>query len=206
VALLGLSSLSFAQQNIQFTQYIFNSMSVNPAYAGYKEEWFLQTALRSQWVNLDGAPKTGSLSIDGVLDSENKKHGLGLQVTADKLGAQSANAIYGNYAFRIQLDEDDTQRLSLGIAAGVTAYGLDGNMLHTIDPNDPRKPAGKMTNYVPDIRLGAYYYSDKWYAGVSAMDLLSGTDRSSSIFKWDNTTTDNIRRKPHLYVIGGGGI
>src|SRR5690606_4579450 len=64
----GLLLRVHGQQNIQFTQYIFNSMSVNPAYAGYKEELFAQMGLRSQWVDMEGAPQTGSLSIDGLLD------------------------------------------------------------------------------------------------------------------------------------------
>src|SRR5690554_7697188 len=78
-----------AQQNIQFTQYIFNSLSVNPAYAGYKEEWYAQLGLRSQWVGLEGAPQTSSLSIDGVTNPFDKRHGVGFQITADKLGPQS---------------------------------------------------------------------------------------------------------------------
>src|SRR3546814_11784571 len=86
-----------AQQNVQFTQYIFNSMSVNPAYTGYKEEWFGQLGLRSQWVGLEGAPQTGLLSIDGIVDPVNKRHGLGMQITADKLGPQSATSASANY-------------------------------------------------------------------------------------------------------------
>lgn len=191
-----------AQQNIQFTQYIFNSMSVNPAYTGYKEEWFGQLGLRSQWVGLEGAPRTGLLSIDGIVDPINKRHGLGLQVTADKLGPQSATSAYANYAFRLRLNEEDTQRLSFGIGAGITQYSLDGAILDPIDGSDQVVPAGKISNWVPDIRFGMYYYNPKWYAGVSVMDLLSG-DQSNNIFRWDNTTTDNIRRKRHLYFIGG---
>jgi len=191
-----------AQQNIQFTQYIFNSMSVNPAYTGYKEEWFAQLGLRSQWVGLEGAPQTGLLSIDGIVDPLNKRHGLGFQVTADKLGPQSATSAYANYAFRLRLNEEDTQRLSFGIGAGVTQYSLDGAVLDPVEGSDQVIPAGKISNWVPDIRFGVYYYNPKWYAGVSVMDLLSG-DQSNNIFRWDNTTTDNIRRKRHLYFIGG---
>src|SRR3546814_10745553 len=86
---LGTSLTARAQQNIQSTQYIFNSMSVNPAYTGYKEEWFGQLGLRSQWVGLDGAPQTGLLSIDGIVDPINKRHGLGVQLISDKLGPQA---------------------------------------------------------------------------------------------------------------------
>lgn len=200
--MLGVGTFVQAQQNIQFTQYIFNSMSVNPAYTGYKEEWFGQLGLRSQWVGLDGAPQTGLLSIDGVVDPVNKRHGLGLQITADELGPQSATSAYANYAFRLRLNEEDTQRLSFGVGAGVTQYSLDGALLDPVDGGDQVIPAGKISNWVPDVRFGVYYYNPKWYAGVSVMDLLSG-DQSNNIFRWDNTTTDNIRRRRHMYFIGG---
>lgn len=199
---LAVAGETHAQQNIQFTQYIFNSMSVNPAYTGYKEEWFGQLGLRSQWVGLEGAPQTGLLSVDGVLDPTNKRHGLGVQITSDKLGPQAATSAYANYAFRLRLNDEDTQRLSFGIGAGVTQYGLDGAVLDPIEGSDQVLPANKISNWVPDVRFGIYYYNPKWYAGVSVMDLLSG-DQSNNIFRWDNTTTDNIRRKRHIYVIGG---
>ncbi|HWK99858.1 MAG TPA: type IX secretion system membrane protein PorP/SprF [Parapedobacter sp.] len=202
LVLLTVAKEGAAQQNIQFTQYIFNSMSVNPGYTGYKEEWFGQLGLRSQWVGLDGAPQTGLLSIDGVVDPVNKRHGLGMQVTADRLGPQSATSAYANYAFRLRLNEGDTQRLSFGIGAGVTQYSLDGALLEPVDLGDQVVPAGKISNWVPDVRFGVYYYNPKWYAGVSVMDLLSG-DQSNNIFRWDNTTTDNIRRRRHMYFIGG---
>lgn len=193
---------SHGQQNIQFTQYIFNSMSVNPAYTGYKEEWFAQLGLRSQWVGLNGAPQTGALSVDGIVDPLNKRHGIGFQLTADKLGPQAATSAYANYAFRLRLNEEDTQRLSFGLGAGFTQYSLDGNMLDPITGGDQLLPPGKIANWVPDVRFGVYYYNPRWYAGVSVMDLLSG-DQSNNIFRWDNTTTDNIRRKRHFYVMGG---
>lgn len=190
-----------AQQNIQYTQYIFNSLSVNPAYAGYKEEWFAQMALRSQWSGIDGAPKTGQVSIDGVLGPR-RNNGVGLQITADGLGAQSATSVYANYAYRLQLNAEDSKRLSFGVGLGATQYGLDGNKLQGVNPDDPLRPAGKITSFVPDLRFGVYYYTAKWYAGASVMDLLSG-DQSNNIFRWDGNTTSNLRRKRHMYLIGG---
>ena len=191
-----------AQQNIQFTQYIFNSMSVNPAYTGYKQEWFGQLGLRSQWVGIEGAPETATLSVDGIVDPYNKRHGVGLQATVDRLGPQSATSVYANYAFRLRLDEEDTQRLSFGVGVGVTQYSLDGTKLLPNDQVDGVIPPGRINNFIPDVRFGIYYYNPRWYAGVSVMDLLSG-DQTNNIFRWDNTTTDNIRRKRHLYFIGG---
>src|SRR5690606_26502764 len=152
-----------AQQNIQFTQYIFNSISVNPAYAGYKEEWFAQLALRRQWTGLDGAPQTGQLSIDGVVNPEKKNVGLGLQITADKLGAQAASSVYLNYAYRLRLNLEDTERLSFGIGAGMTQYSLDGTRLEPGpgDEYDPILLNGKISSFVPDVRFGVYYYNPK---------------------------------------------
>ena len=191
------------QQNIQFTQYVFNSMSVNPAYAGYKEELFAQLGLRSQWVDLEGAPQTGLLSLDGLLDLYGaRRHGVGIQVMADQLGPQTATSAYLNYAYRLRLDREDTQRLSFGVGAGVTQYSLDGTKIVVLDDGDGALPPGKISNFVPDIRFGIYYHNAKWYAGVSIMDLLSGSN-SDNLFRWDQTTVDRIRRRRHLYIIGG---
>lgn len=191
-----------AQQNIQFTQYIFNAMSVNPAYAGYKEEWFGQLGLRSQWAGLDGAPKTGQLSFDGVIDPVNKRLGIGLQVTADKLGPQSATSAYANFAYRLRLNAEDTQRLSFGIGVGLTNYGLDGTQLSPVDQGDQNLPAGQISSTIPDARFGIYYYNPKFYIGASVMDLFSG-DGNNGIFKWDAGTSANLKRKRHVYLIAG---
>ena len=201
VGILGLRTVE-AQQSIQFTQYIFNSMSVNPAYAGYKEEWFAQVGLRSQWTGWEGAPKTGTVSIDGVIDPLSKPHGVGLNITADKLGAQAATSIYGNYAFRLQLDDEDTQRLSLGIAGGVTQYSLDGNKLDPNQPGDPTIPTGKISDWAPDIRLGVYYYNPRWYAGVSVQDLFNGTN-SGSDYRFNQNTSESLYRTISGYLIAG---
>ncbi|MEE1944857.1 type IX secretion system membrane protein PorP/SprF [Pedobacter sp. KR3-3] len=191
-----------AQQNIQFTQYMFNALSVNPAYAGYKEDWFGQMALRTQWTGLNGAPNTGQVSIDGVVDPVTKRMGVGLQLTGDKLGAQSSASAYANFAYRLRLNAEDTQRLSFGLALGVTNYSLDGTKLNPVDVNDPNLPTGQINSYIPDARFGVYYYNENFYVGASVMDLLSG-DKSNSIFKWDAGTTENLKRKRHMYIIAG---
>lgn len=202
VQMLLSGAASYAQQSIQFTQYIFNSTSVNPAYTGYKEEWFAQTGLRSQWTGWDGAPKTGSVSIDGVLD-ENRRHGVGLQVAADKLGAQSATSIFASYALRLQLDEADTERLSLGVALGATEYGLDGNKLQAVQAGDIVIPVGKISNWRPDIRLGVYYYNPKWYAGLAVQDLFSSASRNDQ-FRFNENSLESLYRNVSAYLIAGG--
>ncbi len=200
--ILLLTKTGYGQQNIQLTQYIFNSISVNPAYAGYKEEWFGQLGLRSQWTGLKGAPKTGTMSIDGVLDPTNRRHGVGLAVTTDALGAQAATSIYANYALRLQLDRYDEHRLSLGIAGGVTQYGLDGNKLNPLEANDRILPEGKIATWRPDIRLGAYYNNSRWYAGVSVQDLFAGSN-SGEDFQFNQNSLESLYRHIHGYFIAG---
>lgn len=189
-----------AQQNIQFSQYVFNSLSVNPAYAGYKEEWFAQLALRSQWMGVEGAPKTGVISIDGILDPRDRKMGLGFQVTSDKIGPQFATSVIANYAFRLQLDADDSKRLSFGIGAGVVQYNLNGEMLNTAEDGDQALAVQNESRLKPDLRLGVYYNSNFLYFGLSLLDAFSGSDVSV-------TTTSpsfNIARSRHAYFIAGG--
>ena len=193
----GVNTLT-AQQNIQFTQYMINPLSINPAYAGYKEQWFLQTTVRSQWIGINGAPRTNQISVDGITNSEDKRFGVGLQITSDQLGPQSTTSVYGDYAYRIQLDAEDTKRLSFGIGVGITKYGLNGSMLYTTDANDPILSKNIIDTYIPDFRFGVYYSSPRWYLGFSVLDMLS-----SQLGGWDAADTANIIRKPHFYLIAG---
>ncbi|TJY61350.1 type IX secretion system membrane protein PorP/SprF [Sphingobacterium alkalisoli] len=193
----------FAQQNIQFTQYIFNSMSVNPAYAGYKEEWFGQMALRSQWLGVDGGIKTGLLSLDGVIDEHDRRHGVGAQITVDALGAQAASSLYANYALRLQLDRADRHRLSLGIAGGVTQYSLDGDKLRYYDEGDVAIPQGMQSSWHPDIRLGVLYTTQRWYAGISVQDLFGGSEADAELLQFNQNTLQSLYRRVHAYYMAG---
>lgn len=195
---------SAGQQNIQFTQYIFNSLAVNPAYAGYKEEWYAQATHRMQWMGIEGAPTTSQISIDGVTNETSPNVGLGLQVTSDRLGAQFANSMYVNYAYRLRLDESNTRRLSFGIGAGVTQFGLDGSKLSAVTSYDLALFGNSESNIIPDLRVGVYYTSPKWYVGLSAMDLIS-SNYSRGVVNWSlSDSIQNVIRKKHYYFITGG--
>lgn len=164
-----------AQQTIQFSQYVFNGLALNPAYAGYKDDWTLNLSSRIQWVGINDAPKTGVASVDGLLNnSGNKNVGLGLIATFDQLGPESTTSIYANYAYRIRLDALDTRRLCFGIGAGVIQYRLDGSKFSATDAADSEIPAGLASNITPDFRFGVYYYTPAVYLGASVFNLLSG--------------------------------
>ncbi|MCW3464946.1 PorP/SprF family type IX secretion system membrane protein [Chitinophaga nivalis] len=190
------------QQNLQFSQYVFNMLSVNPAYAGYKEDLYLNATYRHQWVSFPGAPQTGSVSLDGVINSRDERVGLGVQAMFDKLGPQDAASFYGMYSYRIPLDEEGTRRLCLGIGAGVSQYSVDGTALQYNDAGDPSVPAAKVSSFVPDARFGIYYYTPNFYASVSVMDLFSlYTDNTK--YYWSGYTYKVIRKTQHLYLTAG---
>ena len=161
-----------AQQNVQFSQYVLTVLSVNPAYAGYKENWYMNAIYRHQWAGFPGAPRTGGVSIDGLTNAATTIS-ITLQVMSDRLGPQEALSLYGSYAYRIPLDDEDTRRLCIGIGAGVTQYAIDGAALQYIDDADEAIPTGKASNWIPDARFGVYYYTPKFYAGISVMDLFA---------------------------------
>jgi type IX secretion system PorP/SprF family membrane protein len=157
-----------AQQTIQFSQYVFNGLAVNPAYAGYKEDWTLNLSSRIQWVGINGAPQTETASIDGLINNFNGNVGLGLIATVDRLGPESIS-----YAYRLRLDEPDTKRLCFGIGFGVMQYSLNGAEFNATDAGDGDIPAGTVSKVSPDFRFGVYYYTPKFYFGASVFNLLS---------------------------------
>ncbi|WP_225976287.1 PorP/SprF family type IX secretion system membrane protein [Mucilaginibacter ginsenosidivorax] len=188
-----------AQQSIQFSQYMFNGLAVNPAYAGYKQDWTLNLSSRIQWVGINDAPKTGTVSVDGLTNSTNQNMGLGLIATFDKLGPESTSSVYVNYAYRLRLDEDDTKRLSFGLGFGAIQYRLDGTKFNATDDGDANIPAGTQSNVTPDFRFGVYYYSPTVYVGASVFNLLSGL----------GNTVDHLQQYKQartVYLTGGAMV
>src|SRR5690606_18679278 len=130
-----------AQQDAQFSQYMFNSLVINPAYAGYKETLNISLLHRDQWGGIEGAPKTQSLVLDGAFFND-KKVGLGLTVLNDKNGLLNQSSAYANYAYRIRMGENDA-RLSFGLAIGAAQYRLNGEDAFIDDPTDPNFSGGR---------------------------------------------------------------
>lgn len=171
VTLLGMKA--GAQQTIQFSQYVFNGLALNPAYAGYKDDWTLNLSSRIQWVGINGAPQTETASIDGLTNGFNENVGLGLIATVDRLGPESISSVYANYAYRLRLDELDTKRLCFGIGLGLMQYSLNDSQFNATDVGDGNVPAGTVSKINPDFRFGLYYYSPKVYFGASIFNLLA---------------------------------
>ena len=203
IVMLLLAYTGNAQQNLQFSQYIFNELSVNPAVAGNKEDWYLNAIYRQQWAGFPGAPRTGGVSVDGLVrgDDNDRRVGIGVQMMMDNLGPQHAYSIYGSYAYRIPMDEENLSRLCLGLGIGVTQYGIDGSTFMYTDANDPVIPVAPAASIAPDARFGIYYYSPQFYFGLSVMDLLSTYTNTS--YSWKGYKFETIRKTQHIYLTGG---
>jgi type IX secretion system PorP/SprF family membrane protein len=184
-----------SQQTLQLTQYTFNGLAVNPAYAGYNEDWMLRAGYRLQWAGMDGAPRTATISFDGVIGERKKTTGVGILVTNDRLGPQNTSSAWLNYAYRLKLDEEDTRRLSFGAAFGITQYRLDASGFVATDILDNNLPVSDESSLAPDLRAGIYYCSSSFYTGLSAINLLS-----SQVFSGINI----IRQERHYYFVAGG--
>ncbi len=152
-----------AQQNVMVSQYMFNGLLLNPAYAG-SHDYFSSTLMyRNQWVSVDGAPVTSILAVDGPL--KNRNVGLGLIIMNDKIGATDQTDIYGNYSYGIKIGEG---KLALGIKAGVSRYAYNTNKLIYWDGKDNVYAAGnKQSSWLPKFGVGMYYNTKNWYAGLS---------------------------------------
>ncbi|MCB0471197.1 MAG: type IX secretion system membrane protein PorP/SprF, partial [Flavobacteriaceae bacterium] len=151
--LLAVSKLS-AQQDPQYTQYMYNFNVVNPAYAGSAEGLAIGALYRSQWVGLDGAPKTGTLSIHSPVG---KKVGLGLSLIDDEIGPVHETNVYADFSYTLELGSE--HKLAFGVKAGATFHniGIWDGQIEVVDENDPFF-AQNIDEVTPNIGAGAYFY------------------------------------------------
>jgi type IX secretion system PorP/SprF family membrane protein len=161
------SSAAFSQQLPQFTQYMFNTISINPAYAGSRETLSLVGLHRSQWIGLDGGPTTQTFSIHSPM--RNEKVGLGLSFIHDELGFENFSYIYGDFSYTIQVSEKT--KLAFGLKGGFTSYSIDQE-LRDAEPDDPAI-YGIEDRWSPNIGAGAFLHTNRWYVGLSAPRILN---------------------------------
>ena len=167
VALLATGG-TFGQQLPQFSQYIFNGLHVNPGYAGYKGEPYLQSTYRTQWIRFPGSPETFTVTAD--LSANEGTMGFGISLLGDRIGPTRTNSALLTYAYRIQTGQKSF--LGLGVSAGLSEYGIDGTELDPNDPNDPNIPAGLVNIFTPNMNTGLFFHNDKFYAGFSVYNMI----------------------------------
>ena len=152
-----------AQFEPQFTQYMFNEMFINPAYAGSRDQVSSTLVYRNQWVGMEGAPKTQTASINAPL--MNRKLGVGLNIMNESIGVTKQFAVYGNYAYRIGVGAKGA--LAMGIQGGFINHQENLADVITNEENDSEFLFNTPKVILPNVGFGAYYNTDRFFAGIS---------------------------------------
>jgi type IX secretion system PorP/SprF family membrane protein len=190
IFVLTIAAASYAQQNSPFSQYIFNQMIINPAYVGTKQLISINGTYSTQWTGFKGAPSTQTISAEGGL---NKNMGLGIHFMNDRIGAQYQQGLFASYSYIIKFNEK--WRMSLGIAAGISNFTLDGTKLIIDNPDDPAIPKTKVSTIKFDSKAGLFLYSRRFYFGFSTTELFADVMQSKDLMV--------AKQSRHYYVTAG---
>ncbi len=181
----------FAQQDAQYTQYMYNTININPAYAGSRGVMSIFGLHRTQWVGLDGAPTTNAFSLNTPINNSNL--GLGLSVVNDRIGPTSDNTISADISYTVPMSED--YKMSFGIKASGNMFNLDTNKLRPQDQNDPNLQNFN-NEFTPNFGAGVYLHSDKLYFGLSVPNFLQDS-------KFNDNEVAVFEERMTFYTIGG---
>lgn len=180
-ALMFTGVVSYAQQDAQFTQYMYNTINVNPAYAGSRGAMSIFALHRTQWVGLDGAPVTNAVSVNTPINGSNL--GLGVSLINDKIGPTVENNFSADLSYTIPVSE--TSKLSFGLKLSANLFDLDVLKLDPVDSSDPTLQ-NLNNKFSPNIGAGVYWHSDKAYVGLSVPNFIETNnynDNDVAIYK-----------------------
>ena len=181
----------FAQQESQYTQYMYNTMLFNPGYTGSREVGSLFGTFRTQWVGIKGAPTNGSVSYHQPMQSL-RNVGLGGSVFRESIGPQSQTELAVDVSYTINFEKS---KLSFGLQGSGSFFQIDYDELNKQDGSDVSL-TGKESLFSPNLGAGVYWYTNKYYLGFSVPNMLE-----TSHYK--NNSVSVLKNSQHLYLIGG---
>jgi type IX secretion system PorP/SprF family membrane protein len=174
---------------------MFNTLAINPAYAGSRDALTVTALHRSQWVGFDGAPITQTLTLHSPL--LNDQLGLGLSVLNDKVGPVNTTAFYADFAYKIRINEK--AKLSFGLKGGINLMQGELNALKLDESDDNAFANNVESDLLPNFGFGIYYYTPKWYLGLSTPKLLENNFRNNN-----STGSNNLASEQrHYFLIAG---
>jgi len=185
------SILCTAQQDAQFTQYMYNTININPAYAGSRGALSIFGLYRTQWVGLDGAPETSSFSVNSPINNSNL--GVGVSLVNDKIGPTNENTLSADLSYTVQTSADF--KLSFGIKGTANLFNLDINKLNPENQGDPQFQ-DLNNKFSPNVGAGVYWHSNKAYIGLSVPNFIE-TNR------YNDNDIAIYKDKINYYLIGG---
>lgn len=194
IALLTSIHIGFAQQVPMYSQYFFNNYAYNPALGGTQPTVDVCSNHRYQWVGLQDAPRTYTLTVNGP--TKNLKMGLGALLFTDNVGPTRRTGLQFSYSYIFNIT--DKVKMSLGLSAGVLEWKLDAQKVHLYSAGDQVLVNSVMRTIVPDATFGIYLFHDKWYFSASAPNLL----QNKLNFK-NSVYTGQSKMEDHYYINGG---
>jgi len=199
IVLCTIFSGVWAQQDAQYTQYMFNTMSVNPAYAGSRGQLSVAALYRSQWVGLDGAPTSQTLNLHSPI--RNSKLGYGISIVNDEIGDGVVQETFFDAVLSYTLDVSREGKLSFGLKMGGNLLNLDFEQLRNFDA-EPVAQNNIENRFSPNFGLGLYYHAERFYLGLSAPNLLE-TEYFDNARQDANTVQFLSQERINFYFITG---
>ncbi len=180
-----------AQQEPTYTQYMFNTQTINPAYAGTWGTTGFMALAREQWTGIENAPSTQTFSFQTLHKNENV--GLGLNIINDKFGLEKRLSVFGDYSYLVQIDEE--LKLRLGLKVGFSSYSNNLSSYDVIE-SDPRFMGSSKYQFMPNFGVGAFLYKEKYYFGLSVPKIVNNEFKAENNY----STQAEIR---NLFIMGG---
>lgn len=197
IGLLLFNSTLFSQQSPMFTHYMYNSLSINPAYAGSRDALTVTALHRSQWVNFKGAPMTQTLTLHSPIALKNI--GLGLALTNDRIGILNTTSAFFSFAYKMQLTPNS--KLSLGVSGGINVLQANLSSLSLDNQNDPAFQSDLKNKSLGNFGFGMYYSRARFYTGISVPNLVQNNYGGSSLSNGNAST--GIERRHYFFIAGG---
>ena len=185
------AAVSHAQQDAQYTQYMYNTININPAYAGSRGVMSIFGLHRTQWVGLDGAPVTNAVSLNSPINDSNL--GIGLSLVNDRIGPTVENVFSADISYTVQASAN--YKLSFGIKASGNIFNLDTSKLNPKDENDPQFQ-NLNNKFTPNLGTGVYFHSDKSYIGLSVPNFFQSN-------RYDDNQVAIFKERINYYLIAG---
>lgn len=182
-----------AQQLPHFSQYFMNEYVVNPAIAGKNDHFDIRTSQRHQWVGIDDAPRTYTVSLHGPMFKETM--GMGVYAFTDITGPTRRTGFQASYAYHLKFSE--TTRLALSASLGLLHYAMDGSKIELRDENDPSLGNTYRAELMPDAKFAAYFYTSRFYAGITVPNLIQ-----NRLSFYERNSIEN-RLVPHFMLLTG---
>ena len=191
--LIFTGSIACAQQQYMFSQYMFNGLAINPAYAGSHEALSITALSRLQWLGLEGAPSTHSIAVHGPLKKDHIA--LGGLIVMDKIGVTTNNTVYGSFAYKI---DHSNYHISFGLQGGFSNYKTNLSDILLTNPDDQPFLANDASSFIPNVGAGVYFYLSNLYIGASIPQLLVG--------KFNKDGSHLAARQVRHYFLTLGGV